>query len=192
METAIMVSFITLVAGFVGGVVFSAYKMETSLPTPSAVMVAGESETEPELTADQEKKIEALERAAAETPKNPDAWIALGNACFDYNLPEKAIVAYETALKLQPDNADVWTDVGIMYRRMGDSEKAVTAFEKAQDVSPGHEMSLLNMGIVRLHDLNDSAGALTAWQKLIQIDPSATTASGMPIWEIVDALKSQQ
>ena len=192
MEMVLLISFIALIAGFLGGIIFSAFKMDNSIP-PTSVMVSSEAPaTQQAFTPEQAEEITNLENAALESPENANAWIALGNACFDYNQPGKAIQAYETALKLQPENADVWTDAGIMYRSIGDSEKAVAFFEKAQEVSPGHEMSLLNTGVVRLHDLNDQAGALVAWEKLLQINPAATTAGGMPIRDFVKALKNQQ
>jgi cytochrome c-type biogenesis protein CcmH/NrfG len=192
METVLLVSFITLIVGFVGGIVFSAFKMGNSIPSSAGMVSPEAQETRQTLTPEQMEEISNLEDAARQSPENAKAWIALGNASYDYNLPEKAIEAYETALALQPANADVWTDTGIMYRRKGDPEKAVALFEKAQEVSPGHEMSLLNAGIVRLHDLDDPAGALIAWEKLLEINPAATTAGGMPIRDFVDALKTQQ
>jgi tetratricopeptide (TPR) repeat protein len=193
LETTLLLSFITLVIGFVGGVVFSAYKMETTIHSHPSTNLASPDATfeQPFLTAEQEEELRQLEKAAADSPDNPLMWISVGNACFDFNLPEKAIQAYQTALELQPENANVWTDLGIMYRRIGDSEKAVAIFEKAQKIHPGHEMSLLNIGIVRLHDLNDQEGALNAWEKLLQINPDATTAGGMPIRDFVGALKDQ-
>ena len=192
MEVMFLTTFIALIVGFVGGIVFSAFKMEDSIPSTPSMMSSETSEAQQAVTPEQAKEIENLENDALQSPENADAWIALGNACYDYSQPEKAIQAYETALKLQPDNADVWTDAGVMYRRMGDSENAAAFFEKAQEVSPGHEMSLLNAGVVKLHDLNDPEGALVAWEKLLQINPTATTAGGMPIRDFVQALKNQQ
>jgi cytochrome c-type biogenesis protein CcmH/NrfG len=200
LEIALLVSFITLLVGFVGGVVFSAlvggvvfsaFKMEDPTPATSDTMLSDKVDTEVMLTEDQQERIEALEQAAADAPENTDNWIALGNACFDNNLFEKAINAYEAALKQKPGNADVWTDLGVMYRRSNDPENAIAAFEKAQEVSPGHQISLLNIGIVRLYDLNDPKNALIAWEKLLEFDPEAVASGGMPIRDLVDSLKSQ-
>jgi cytochrome c-type biogenesis protein CcmH/NrfG len=185
--SAMLAAFIALVIGFLGGIVFSAFKMEGT----SGVVVSGESGTQDTVTAEEADRIEALEKAAAQDPNNPDGWIALGNAHYDSGLTEKSIQAYETALKLQPENADVWTDLGVMYRRNGEPEKAVSAFEKAQSVSPGHEVSLFNKGIVMMHDLNDMPGAMDAWKALLELNPAATTPSGMPIKELVDKMGAQ-
>lgn len=191
-ESVILISFIALTIGFVGGIVFSAFKMEGATTGTSAMVGIDETHTHQELTSEQTNQIEILEKAAARTPENAEGWIALGNACFDLGMTEKAINAYETALKYHPENADVWTDLGVMYRQNGEPEKAVETFEKAQDVSPGHEVSLFNKGIVLMHDLNDTAGALEAWEELVKINSAATTPGGMPVKDLVENMKLQR
>lgn len=188
-ESVILTAFIALVVGFVGGIVFSAFKMEGS---PAGTMVStGESMIQEGLTDDQAEEVAALENAAAQDPENAEGWIVLGDACFDFGLTEKAVHAYETALKYEPENADVWTDLGVMYRRNGEPEKAVSSFEKAQAVSPGHEVSLFNKGLVMMHDLNDMDGAMAAWEKLVKINPAAMTPNGMSIKDLVEKMKAQ-
>lgn len=190
-ESAMLATFIALAIGFLGGIVFSAFKMETA-PMGSSVMVdQGETHTHDELTAEMSEKIEALEQAAAQTPEKPEGWIALGNACFDFGLYQNAIQAYETALKVEPGNADVWTDLGVMYRRNEEPEKAVASFERAQVVSPGHEVSLYNKGIVLMHDLNDMAGAMATWEEMLKNNPAAMTPRGMPIKDLLEKMKEQ-
>lgn len=190
-EFAILATFIALVVGFVGGIVFSAFKMESSQVGSSVMVSSEESQVLGEMTAAQADEVAAIEKSASQSPENAAEWITLGNVCFDYGLTEKAIHAYETALKYQPDNADVWTDLGVMYRRNGEPEKAVKSFEKAQAVSPGHEMSLFNKGIVLMHDLNDMPGAMAAWEELLKINPAATVPNGMSIKELVEKMKAQ-
>lgn len=190
-ESAILAVFIAIAVGFVGGIVFSAFKMEGSQVGSSVMVSSDESQAQGAMTAEQADEIAALEKVAARSPENPEGWIMLGNVCFDYGQAEKAIHAYETALKYQPDNADVWTDLGVMYRQNGEPEKAIASFEKAQAVSPGHEMSLFNKGVVLMHDLNDMSGAMAAWEELVKINPAATTSSGMPIKELVEKMKEQ-
>lgn len=190
-ESAILGAFIALAVGFVGGIVFSAFKMESSTSETPVMMSADETHTHEALSSEQADQIAALEKAAAQTPENAEGWIVLGNACYDFGLTEKAIHAYETALEHQPDNADVWTDLGVMYRQNGEPEKAVASFEKAQSVSPGHEVSLFNKGVVLMHDMNDMAGAMAAWEELLKINPDATTPGGMPIKDLVEKMKGQ-
>ena len=194
LKTGVTFSLIALVVGFVGGIVFSAFKMDNTLPEMSGMsgmMTTETSESGSDLTDEEKRQVEALTKAADAAPEDETAWIALGNICFDYNLNPEAILAYEKALAIQPDNADVCTDLGTAYRRNGEPQKALEYYEKAQRISPGHQMSLLNQGIVCLHDLNDPEGAIAAWEKLLAVNPEATTSGGMLIKNLVETLKSQ-
>jgi cytochrome c-type biogenesis protein CcmH/NrfG len=177
LNTALMYAFISLIIGFIAGVVFTNFKNSDLNHSNRAV------------TTEHARQILDLEKQAAESPENVDAWIALGNAYFDHRQPEKAIGAYQTALKYQPNNAAVWTDLGIMYRQIENPEEAIAAFDKAQEIDPSHEPSLYNKGIVQMHDLKDPESAVATWSKLIELNPSATTQSGMPVKDLIEKLK---
>jgi len=191
LETALLLTFIALFAGFLGGVVFSAFRMQNTLPISSKI-ASDEDHSDDAIAPEHDQQIKDMEQKVAESPEDVDAWITLGNAYFDHKQPENAIRAYETALKYQPDNADVWTDLGVMYRQTDRPEEAIAAFDKAQTIDPAHEMSLLNKGIVQMHDLNDPEGAATTWSKLLELNPSAATQSGMLVKDLVKMLKSPQ
>ena len=92
-------------------------------------------------------------------------------------------------MSLQPNNADVLTDLGVMYRRNEQPEKAVEAFDKAIQVNPRHEVSRFNKGIVLMHDLRDSRGALEAWDELVKMNPMAKAPNGLLIKDMIEKLK---
>ena len=172
--------FIALVIGFVGGVVFSAYKLGPQKAQPSA--------TPPHDHAG-DAHIDELKKIVEQDPNNVAVWIELGNHYFDGQNFDAAIDAYQSALKIAPDNANVWTDMGVMYRRKGDSQKALEAFGKAQEIDPNHEVSLFNTGVVLMHDLRKPEEARQIWEKLIQLNPEARTPSGQPIKEMLEKMK---
>lgn len=129
-----------------------------------------------------------LEAAAAKNPTNSDNWVKLGNFCFDHDLPVKAVSAYERAVELKPMQIGVWSDLGVMYRRTKQFDKALDAFGHAAQLDPKHTVSRFNMGVVYLHDLNDRAGALKAWQDVLAIDPNAQAPNGKPVADLVKGL----
>lgn len=135
--------------------------------------------------------IAELEAKAKAAPGDAKAWVEFGNAAFDADLPERAIPAYETALKLAPNAPDVWVDLGVMYRETKQPQKAVECFDHAYLLDKRHEISRLNKGIVLLHDLNDPAGAVQAWEQLLAIDPQARTPAGQSVAELVQELKAR-
>lgn len=132
-----------------------------------------------------------LESATASNPTNADAWIKLGNYCFDHNLPAKAAVAYEHAVELKPMNVGVWSDLGVMYRRTKQFNKAIDAFQHAADLDKNHIIARFNMGIVYLHDLGNREGALKAWKEVLGIDPNAKTPGGQPVSELIAELEGK-
>ena len=194
-NTMLLAAFICLAVGFLGGVVFSAYKSGSGVPVPASMpqqsqqpqQQAAQEET---ITEDQAKRILALEKEVTANPDNGDAWTQLGNLYFDTNNFESAIRSYKKSLALKPNNANVQTDLGVMYRRAGQPNEAIRAFEKAIQIDPKHEISRFNTGIVFLHDLNDREGAFKAWQGLVDINPAAMTPGGKPLAEMIKALRA--
>jgi cytochrome c-type biogenesis protein CcmH/NrfG len=179
-ETALLFVLIALVIGFVGGIVFGAFKFTSTPPV---------AHNHPEASAPNE----ALEQAKAATLKNPEnftAWVNLGNLYFDTEQSEDAIKAYTKALTINPNNANVLTDLGVMYRHSGAPEKAIEAFDKAIAVDPKHEQSRFNKGIVLLHDLHKKEEAIAVWRELLEINPMAMASSGLSVDEIIRKVES--
>lgn len=186
-ETFLMVSLLCLAVGFFGGVVFAIFKSDSRAPVQSAPAPA-QTGTPASVNADQ---IAALERKTQAEPGNANAWTELGNAYFDADQYEKSIGAYRKSLELNPKNPNIWTDLGVMYRRSGKPEEAIKAFDQAIAADPKHEVSRMNKGIVLLHDLNDTNGAIEAWEGLLAVNPIAVAPNGISIDQMVTQLKKQ-
>jgi len=117
----------------------------------------------------------AISRTLKE-PANFEAWVELGNAYYDADMPQQAIDAYNRSLALKPDNADVLNDQGAMYRQAGDFAQALKNFEKAFTIDPNNMESLYNMGYVNAFDLNRIELALNIWRRYLELDRSSETA----------------
>ena len=70
-------------------------------------------------------EIRQLEGFARQSPKNAQAWIALGNALMDSGRYGEAVPAYEKALALEPKNVNVRVDMGTCLRNSGRPEQAL-------------------------------------------------------------------
>ncbi len=117
------------------------------------------------------KAAEPLLAQLKSNPNNVDALVQLGNLYYDGQSYPEAIGYYEKALKIQPNNADVRTDLGTAYWYTGDPDKALACFEKSLQVRPNNAATLFNMGIVKWQGKKDPAGAVLAWEKLLQTNP---------------------
>jgi cytochrome c-type biogenesis protein CcmH/NrfG len=153
------------VAGFLAGVVFSAWKLDSGIGATQAPHgVAAQQDQQAELKT----RIAELEKKHAAEPGDLGNLVQLGNDYFDIGDHAKAAAAYEKALQIEPRNADVITDMGISYRKLGKPEESAKAFRRALDVDPEHSMALFNLGIVLRDDLKDNAEALKTWERFLK------------------------
>lgn len=140
---------------------------------------------------EQTQTITQLEQEVAANPNKFQAWTQLANLYFDTKQYDKAVNAYEKSLALDGGSANIWTDLGITYRRTDQPKKAIEAFEKAMAMDPSHQQSLLNKGIVLLYDLDDFDGAISAWEKLLKMNPEVEMANGEHLHTFIDRIKEQ-
>ena len=189
-ETMMVVALVAVMMGFLGGVVFSAYNSSPGLNVPASGLPDQVSQKK-NISNKLKQEVRGLEKEVSVHPENIVAWVRLGNLNFDIDQPEEAIMAYNRALELDPGNADVLTDLGVMYRRKGQPLEAVKAFDKAIKIDPRHEASRFNKGVVLLHDLNDSVGAITAWEELVELNPLAKAQGNELVVELIGKIKGR-
>ncbi|MBW2049249.1 MAG: tetratricopeptide repeat protein [Deltaproteobacteria bacterium] len=187
-ETVLVVALVALVVGFLGGVVFSAYNSRPGLNVSESGL-SGQASQKQNISNKLAQEINDLEKGISLHPENIEALIRLGNLYFDVDRPEKAIMAYNKALELDPTNPDVLTDLGVMYRRKGQPLEAIKAFDKAIKIDPRHEAPRFNKGVILLYDLNDSRGAISAWQELVELNPFARAQGSELVVDLLEKLK---
>ena len=186
-ENMILFLFIAVGIGFIGGVVFSAYR--TGANMPAGGQPSPQTTAKPPMNLQQKQALDTLLKATQTTPDNVQAWTQLGHFYFDSGENQKAIEAYQKSLSLDGNRPDIWTDLGVMYRRAGNPEQAIEAFEKAISLNQSHEVALFNKGVVQMHDLKNPKAALASWERLVEINPQAKTPSGQLVKTMVAELK---
>lgn len=193
-QTLTMVTLVALSIGFFGGVVFTVYKSGSSQSAQVSAkpMPAPTNPARPDVSTDTAVKILKFEKTTAQNPDDASAWVQLGNLYFDSSNYQKAIEAYNKSLALNPNNANVITDLGVMYRRSGQPDEAVKTFDKAIKIDPNHETARFNKGIVLMHDLNDTEGAIKAWEELVALNPLALAPNGQSVDQILQTLKKRK
>ena len=152
-------------AGFVAGVVFSAWKLDTTAaPSKGRSQKVKEQDGQEQLR----RRIAGIEKMLAKDPSNSVALVQLGNDYFDLGNYQKAVEAYQRALKVTPRDPDILTDMGIAYRRLGNPKESVQCFRRAIAANPNHALALFNLGIVLRDDVKDYPGALKAWETFLE------------------------
>ncbi|MDR2549441.1 MAG: tetratricopeptide repeat protein [Desulfobulbus sp.] len=173
---------VALIIGFVGGVMYSAYR------TPATAEVhqdGGGHQREAAAT------IAALEKATKDNPKDGQLWVELGHAYFDTGQAKQAIAAYHKALELLPGDLNVMTDLGVMYHQDNQHQKAIEMFDQVLRVNPEHEQARFNKGVVLLTGLNDPKGAVAEWKILLKYHPMAAAPSGKMVADLIEQLEKQ-
>ncbi len=179
---------LAFVVGFVAGVAFAVFKLDSSAMPDTAHQTTQQA---PQPDPHQNDAILALEAKVTANPEDVDAWVQLGHLYYDSNLPKKAIGAYTKSLELHSGTANLYTDLGVMYRRDNQAEKAIESFDKAISMDPNHEFSRLNKGIVLLYDLDKPEEAFASWDEVLKINPDAKIATGQPLKEVLPQIKAE-
>jgi cytochrome c-type biogenesis protein CcmH/NrfG len=185
-----------VVALFVGLIIGVIYSKENDKSSPSFPAIAAQQGETPVNTQQDEAKvkvqqnIQMLENFVVNDPQNRNAWVELGNAYFDAQLPNKSVEAYAKALELNPNDPNVLNDQGVMYRQLGWFDKAIGNFTKANQIDPQNLQSLYNFGIIYRYDLQDFVKATEVWKKYLMINPTGEFADR--VREEIRQMESQQ
>jgi cytochrome c-type biogenesis protein CcmH/NrfG len=114
-------------------------------------------------------QIDHISGILAQDSTNYDAWVALGNAFYDANMPEEAIEHYEQALALQSDDIHVMTDLATMKRAIGEAEDAVEILRQVVAIDSTFSQAWFNLGVIHAFDLDDKRGAIDAWNRFLAV-----------------------
>jgi len=186
-EIVFIAVLIALVAGFLGGVIYSSFKNPVQVVNKGGSTSGGGQQSS--LTEEQARSILQLEQEVAANPTNGGAWTSLGNVYYDTNQYAKSINAYKKSLELDPKQVDVWTDLGVMYRRSKQPQEALKAFDRAISLDPTTEPARFNKGVVLIYDLNDKPAGVKIWEELVAMNPEARAPNGQLVRDAIEAVK---
>jgi cytochrome c-type biogenesis protein CcmH/NrfG len=135
-----------------------------------------------------ENRARALQATADASPSDAAVRVELGNLYFDAERYADAIRWYDAALAIEPDNVNASTDLGVAYYYSNQPDQALAQFDHSLSIDPAHAKTLLNMGIVRAFGKQDLAGAIEAWQKVVEVAPG--TPESRAAQQALDSVKS--
>ncbi|HUY37509.1 MAG TPA: tetratricopeptide repeat protein [Candidatus Binataceae bacterium] len=119
--------------------------------------------------------IDKIEKDANAKPKDPAAWIELGNvsmraAMFDDTYYSKALDAYGHVLKLDPDNLQALRGIGDIDYDTNKYDQAVAAYEHFLKKKPDDPEVRTDLGTMYLYTGNPDQ-ALVQYQRALKIKP---------------------
>jgi cytochrome c-type biogenesis protein CcmH/NrfG len=119
-----------------------------------------------------DKQAEPLLAKLKADPKNVDL---LNKTAVTYKAAHQfqdAISYFQKALDVDPKNVPIRTDMASCMYYTGDVDGALAQLDKSLTYDPKHPGTLMNIGIIKWQGKNDVAGAVAAWQTLLQRNPN--------------------
>ncbi len=92
---------------------------------------------------EQDKAIEALQRAAEQTPKDERLYAYVADACTDHNEYALGLRVVEIGLKYLQDSARLHYERALFLARLDRLEEAKPEFGRASDLAPGSDIAYL-------------------------------------------------
>src|SRR3954453_18689988 len=105
-------------------------------------------------------------------PKNPDLLNQVGNL---YRLTHQFKISaeyYQKSLDADPKNVGARTDLASCLYYQEDIDGSIEQLEKSLSYDSKHAGTLYNLGMIRWKGMNDPAGAVASWQKLLKLNPN--------------------
>jgi len=168
---------ICLLAGVAGGWLFRGSQPAAAAPIASESVTPAGASTSAQPTPEQMKKMADVSAAPLleqlKSDSNNSSLLAnIGNLYYDAQQYPQAIGYYQHALQIQPSDAAIRTDMATAIWFTGDADSAIAEFNKSLAYEPTKANTLFNLGIVKWQGKMDIAGAVAAWQKLLDTNPN--------------------
>jgi cytochrome c-type biogenesis protein CcmH/NrfG len=119
-----------------------------------------------------DKQVAPLLEQLNKDPKNKDL---LMKAAYSYKSAHQfkdAAAYFDRALQVDPNNVAVRTEMASCLYYDGNVDGALAQLNEALKISPKDANSLFNLGVIRWKGKKDAAGAIHAWQELLQTNPN--------------------
>jgi tetratricopeptide (TPR) repeat protein len=125
---------------------------------------------------DYDKALLVLEKAAIQSPDNPEVFYLMG-VCQSLSEDNySALKSFARAIELDPGYAEAYYETGYAHFLMGKLEKSLEAFDKAIQLRPNYAEAYVNRGSLKCM-LEDPEGAKKDWDK------AADLGAALPVRE---------
>ena len=124
---------------------------------------------------ERQRGIELLNRSLAVAPRNPHAWINLGNMVALERNAAEACVAYQRALAIDQALPEAWYNLGVCQRRLQQFDAADRSLRRAIELQPNYPAAYEALGglLYRKGQLEEAADLYRQW---LVVDPQNPVA----------------
>jgi tetratricopeptide (TPR) repeat protein len=119
--------------------------------------------------------LDAMQKATALLPNDPEAHYNLANAMQELGQLEPAVAGYRRALELKFDDAGTHCNLGNVWQELGQFDEAMACFRTALKFEPGNAELHYNLGnaLVKLDQPND---AIASFHQALALKPDYAEA----------------
>lgn len=118
-----------------------------------------------------DKQAEPLLTKLKTDPKNSQLLNQVGLIYKATHQFKAATEYFQRAVDADPKNVGARTDLASCLYYEGDTDGALSQLQQSLAYDPKDANSLFNLGMIRLQAKKDPAGAVSAWQQLLKLNP---------------------
>lgn len=129
-----------------------------------------------------EEGLQMLEKKVKRLPKNPNDWWTLAQSYTELKRYEDAVRAYEHLVVLAPNEAQLWANYADVYAMAHgqtlQNDEVTKLLAKALEIDANNPTALALSGSAAM-ERGDYVGAITSWQRLVDIAPPGSQDAQM-------------
>ena len=99
---------------------------------------------------------------------------------------------FQKAVDADPKNVAARTDLASCLFYNGDSDGAIKQLQQSLSYDPKDANSLFNLGMIRLQAKKDPAGAVTAWQQLLKLNPQLASDKKAAVEKLIAQARKEK
>jgi cytochrome c-type biogenesis protein CcmH/NrfG len=99
---------------------------------------------------------------------------------------------FQKAVDADPKNVAARTDLASCLFYNGDSDGAIKQLQQSLSYDPKDANSLFNLGMIRLQAKKDPAGAVTAWQQLLKLNPKLASDKKAAVEKLIAQARKEK
>lgn len=189
---------ICLVLGLIVGFLFRGSQTQSSAPSVNANTPASAQNGMPQQMPSLEqmkhmadKQAEPLLAQLKSDPRNVAVLKKVAKIYASTHQFQEAVSYYEKVLEVDSKDVPTRTEMASCLYYNGDVDGALAQLQQALQDKPRDANSLFNLGMIRWQGKNDSQGAISAWQQLLEQNPKLESQKKAQVQKLIAEVRGQ-